>query len=61
MKMKLKVNKKALAKAIGVLAMSWLALPVLYYMFCKKGEKEENGEEEPGRENDKGKSESGVC
>ena len=40
--MKFTLDKVALGKAIGVLAMSWFALPVLYYMFCKKGEKEEN-------------------
>ena len=50
--MKFALDKVALGKAIGVLAMSWLALPVLYYMFCKrdklafaspkKEEKEEN-------------------
>ena len=34
--MKFTLDRMALGKAIGVLAMSWFALPVLYYMFCKK-------------------------
>ena len=48
--MKFRLDKVALGKAIGVLAMSWLALPVLYYMFSKKGEDEgEEKDSENGR------------
>jgi hypothetical protein len=31
-----KIDKVALGKAIGVLAIGWLALPILYFMFKKK-------------------------
>ena len=42
------VDKIALGKAVGVLAMSWLALPLLYIMFKKKGVKKEENETTSG-------------
>lgn len=39
------IDKVALGKAFGVLAMSWLALPLLYFMFKKKEVTEENDRE----------------
>ena len=38
----MKVNKKAFGKALGLVCLSWLALPILYVMFCKKEVKEED-------------------
>ena len=35
------IDKIALGKAVAVLAMSWLALPLLYIMFKKKEVKNE--------------------
>lgn len=45
------IDKIALGKAIGVLAMSWLALPILYCMFKKKKEVENGTIPGEGREN----------
>ena len=36
------VDKIALGKAFGVLALSWFALPLLYIMFRKKKEVKED-------------------
>ena len=43
-----KIDRGVLAKAIGIMCMSWLALPVVYYLLLKrkKGEKEEIIEED---------------
>ena len=40
-----KINKKALAKAIGILMLSWMALPVIYWLLVRreKEEKEDGG------------------
>ena len=37
-----KINKKALAGAVGIMMMSWAALPIVYWLIVqyKKGEKE---------------------
>ena len=35
------INKKAFGKALGLVLLSWLALPILYFMFCKKEKKNE--------------------
>ena len=41
-----KVDKKALVASVGVMLMSWAALPVVYYLIVrrKKEEKEDVGE-----------------
>jgi hypothetical protein len=44
------IDKIALGKAIGVLAMSWLALPILYCMFKKKKEVKNEALSSEGRE-----------
>lgn len=40
-----KLDKIAFMKALGLVCLSWLALPILYYMFKKKEIKEDDGEE----------------
>ena len=58
----MKVNKMALGKALGVMAMSWFALPIVYYLFCKKEvKKEENGKEESRRSDDQSEGAGSVC
>ena len=44
----MKFNKTAFMKALGILALSWLALPILYYIFCKRGEKNDRNLDKPG-------------
>lgn len=44
----MKFNKIAFMKALGILALSWLALPILYYMFCKREVKNDEKETIPG-------------
>ena len=40
-----KLDKKVLIKAVGICAMSWLAIPVIYYLLKKhKGVKKEENE-----------------
>ena len=49
----LRLDKVALGKAIGVCALSWLAVPIIYYMIVKKkkvGEEENDGISGKGRE-----------
>lgn len=49
-----KLDKKILVKAIGICAMSWLAIPVIYYLLKKKEKgKEKEEEEEKEKENDR--------
>jgi len=40
-----KINKKALASAIGIMMMSWAALPIVYWLIIQREEKggKENG------------------
>jgi hypothetical protein len=38
-----KVDKKALASAIGLMCLSWAALPVVYWLIIKNKEKNKNG------------------
>ena len=53
MKMKLKevvgkIDRKTLATAVGIMCLSWAALPIVYYLLVrkkKKGEKEDDGKE----------------
>jgi len=38
----MKIDKSVLAKAVGIMLMGWLALPIVYYMLLKrKNEKTE--------------------
>jgi len=41
-----KIDRKALAGAVGIMLMSWLGLPIVYWLIVRKkkdlGEKEEN-------------------
>lgn len=32
----MKIDRKALGKAVGICAMSWLAIPVIYYLLVRK-------------------------
>ena len=45
-----KIDKGVLAKAIGIMCLGWLALPIVYYMLLKKEKKkgiiEENDRKE---------------
>ena len=43
-----KIDKGVLVKAIGIMCLGWLALPIVYYMLKKR----KNGEEEIIEEND---------
>lgn len=40
-----KVDKKALAGAVGLMLMSWAALPIVYWLIIRKkgGKNKENG------------------
>jgi len=53
------IDKSVLAKAIGIMLMSWLALPIVYFLLLRR--KKEHGEEKQGRENDESKGESSIC
>ena len=53
------IDKLALAKAIGILCISWTALPILYYMF-KKEKEDENGEEKSRGSDDQSEGTSSV-
>lgn len=44
----MKIDKAALIKAIGICAMSWLAVPVIYYILVKRKPKEEEVKENEG-------------
>jgi len=54
----MKIDKSVLAKAVGILLMGWLALPIIYYILLRR--KKEHDEKEPGRSNDESKGESSV-
>ena len=41
--MKMKIDKKALAKAVGVMLLSWAALPLVYYLIVREKEVDDNG------------------
>jgi cbb3-type cytochrome oxidase subunit 3 len=45
-----KIDRKALAKALGIMALSWAALPVVYWLLIRK-KKEEEKEKENGSGN----------
>jgi preprotein translocase subunit SecG len=50
----MKIDKEALAKAVGVMLLSWAALPIVYYLIVrKKKDMEEVKEEvkEEGKDN----------
>ena len=40
-----KIDKKALAGAIGLMCMSWAALPIVYWLIVRK-QKEDSGKKE---------------
>jgi len=58
----MKIDRVVLGKAVGIILLGWLALPIVYYILLKrKGvRKEENGKKEPGGTDDKGKGEGSV-
>ena len=35
-----KIDKKVLAKAVGIMCLSWAALPIIYYLLIKREKKE---------------------
>jgi hypothetical protein len=35
-----KIDKKALAGAVGLMCLSWAALPIVYWLILKKNEKD---------------------
>ena len=37
-----KVDKKALASAIGIMALSWAALPIVYWLIINRKEGDKN-------------------
>ena len=48
-----KIDKEALTKAVGVMLLSWAALPIVYYLIVRKKKdmeevKDENVERIPG-------------
>ena len=49
----MKIDKEALVKAVGVMLLSWAALPIVYYLIVrkKKEEEEEKVKEEKKDEN----------
>lgn len=47
----MKIDKQTLGKAIGICAMSWLAIPVIYYLLKNKEKTQEK--EEKVKENDR--------
>lgn len=47
-KIKGKVDKKAAYQTIGILLMSWLAFPVIYYLIVKKNKEEKKKNENMG-------------
>ena len=36
-----KLDKKALGEAVGLMLMSWAALPIVYYLIKRRGNKNE--------------------
>ena len=42
----MKIDKVALAKAIGIMMLSWAALPIVYWLLMRKEKKEEVKKEE---------------
>ena len=43
-----KLDKKVLGKAVGIMCLSWAALPIVYYLLLKKEKKK--GMEEEGND-----------
>jgi len=42
-----KIDRKALAGAVGIMLMSWLGLPIVYWLIVRKKKQDKNlGEEE---------------
>jgi len=56
----MKIDWLVMGKAIGLMLLSWGALPLIYFILLRR-KKEKNGEEEPRRENDQSKSEGSIC
>ena len=44
-----KIDKGVLAKAVGIMCLGWLALPIVYYLLLKKEKKKEIIEENDGK------------
>lgn len=42
----MKIDKIALVKTFGILAMSWMALPVIYWLIVRKKRNDESEEKE---------------
>lgn len=40
-----KIDKKALAGAVGVMMLSWAALPIVYWLIVKKKERNKKDEQ----------------
>lgn len=38
-----KIDKKALASAMGLMCLSWAALPIVYWLIVRNKEKNKNG------------------
>ena len=43
-----KIDRKALAKAVAIMLLGWLALPIIYYLIVRKKKKEEEVKKEDG-------------
>ena len=41
-----KIDKAVLAKAIGIMMLGWLALPIVYVLLIRKEKKEEKKEDD---------------
>ena len=39
----MKIDRKALGKAVGICAMSWLAIPVIYYLLIRETKNKKRG------------------
>ena len=45
-----KIDRKALAKAVGLMLLSWAALPIIYYLLVRKKKDMKEVDEDDGKE-----------
>lgn len=51
----MKIDKPALAKAVGVMLLSWAALPIVYYLIVRRKSTKDTKEKEVAIEENDGK------
>ena len=45
-----KIDRKALTKAVGLMMLGWLALPMVYYLLVRKKKDKKEVDEDDGKE-----------